>query len=56
MPWAAMGLDSSLGKSKGKQITLRDVLKMQYNINVLSAARLFLFGARCSLLSRILCR
>jgi hypothetical protein len=53
MPWAALGLDSSLGRSKGKPITLRDVFKMHYNINMLSAARLFLFGARCGLPSLV---
>ena len=49
MPWAAFGLDSQLGRSKGKPVTLQDVFKMQYNINLLSAARIFLFGARCAL-------
>ena len=49
MPWAALGLETSLGRTKGKPITLRDVFKMHYNINMLSAARLFLFGARCGL-------
>ena len=49
MPWAAFGLDSQLGRAKGKPVTLQDVFKMQYNINLLSAARIFLFGARCAL-------
>ena len=49
MPWAAFGLDSQLGRSKGKPVTLQDVFKMQHNINLLSAARIFLFGARCAL-------
>jgi hypothetical protein len=48
MPWAAFGLDPQLGRSKGKAVTLRDVFKMRYNINMLSASRVFLFGARCA--------
>lgn len=47
IPWAAVGLKSSLGRSVGKPVTLRDAFRMKYNINVLSAARLFLFGSRC---------
>ena len=48
MPWAAFGLDVQLGRSVGKKVTLRDVFKMNYNINWLSAARMFLFGSRCA--------
>lgn len=51
IPAAAFGLSSSLGRVKGKPVTLRDCFRMHYNINFLSAARLFLFGARCALLA-----
>eukprot|EP00892_Ulva_mutabilis_P010082 jgi/Ulvmu1/7446/UM036_0108.1 len=47
LPGAIFLLDSDLGKSLGKKkVTLKDVFKMNYNINVLSAARIFLFGSR----------
>jgi hypothetical protein len=46
IPAPVLGLASSLGRSSGKKVTLRDAFHMNYNINVLSAARLFLFGSR----------
>ena len=47
LPGSLFLLSSDLGKSTGKkQVTLNDVFRMNYNINVLSAARLFLFGSR----------
>jgi hypothetical protein len=46
LPWAVTGLQTSLGRSTGKPVTLRDAFKMNYNINVLSLARVFLFGSR----------
>lgn len=49
MPGAMFLLSKDLGKSTGKKkVTLHDVFRMNYNINVLSAARLFLFGSRCA--------
>jgi hypothetical protein len=50
IPGPIFGLSSQLGRSGGKKVTLRDAFKMNYNINVLSAARMFLFGSRCSAL------
>lgn len=46
IPGPVFFLSSQLGRSEGKKVTLRDAFKMSYNINVLSAARLFLFGSR----------
>ena len=47
MPWAAVGLDPSLGTAKSKNATLRDVFNLgNQNLNVLSFARLFLFASR----------
>jgi len=45
IPWAAVALRKELGRSD-KQITLRSVFEKPYNVNVLSFARLFLFGSR----------
>ena len=46
MPWAVLGLDSELGRAGKGNISLRSVFRMNYNISVLSAARMFLFGSR----------
>ncbi|KAL7578822.1 hypothetical protein ACA910_016043 [Epithemia clementina (nom. ined.)] len=47
LPWAVMGLSKDLGTAKSKNATLRDIFKMDNpNLNVLSAARLFLFASR----------
>lgn len=48
IPGPVFGLNSQLGRSEGKKVTLRDAFQMNYNINVLSAARMFLFGSRCA--------
>jgi hypothetical protein len=47
MPWAVLGLDSELGRAGKGNISLRSVFRMNYNISMLSAARMFLFGSRC---------
>ena len=46
MPWAALGLDNNLGRARKENVTLRQLLRQKYNVNVLSAARFFLFGCR----------
>jgi hypothetical protein len=47
MPWAIFGLDRSLGMAKTKNATWKDAFKMDNkNLNLLSAARLFLFASR----------
>jgi len=47
MPWAILGLDSSLGTTKSKNASWRDVFCFDnHNLNVLSIARLFLFASR----------
>ncbi|KAI2503555.1 Major Facilitator [Fragilaria crotonensis] len=47
MPWAIFGLDSSLGTAKKKNTTWKDAFKMDNEkLNLLSAARLFLFASR----------
>ncbi|GBF99579.1 hypothetical protein Rsub_12204 [Raphidocelis subcapitata] len=46
MPWAALGLSNRLGRARKENITLRTLLLQRRNVNVLSAARFFLFGAR----------
>lgn len=46
LPWAMTGLSLELGRSDKKNLTLADVFQKNYNVNVLSVARLFLFGSR----------
>lgn len=47
MPWAICGLDRSLGTAKKKNATWKDAFKMDnQKLNLLSAARLFLFASR----------
>lgn len=47
MPWAILGLDSSLGTAKKKNANWTQVFKMDNrNLNFLSLARLFLFASR----------
>lgn len=46
IPGPVFGLNRQLGRSEGKKVTLRDAFQMNYNINVLSMARMFLFGSR----------
>jgi hypothetical protein len=47
MPWAILGLDSSLGMAKTSNAKWHDFFKLDnFNLNVLSAARLFLFASR----------
>ena len=46
-PWAVLKLDANLGTAKSKNVTLREALfNSNYNLNWLSAARLFLFASR----------
>lgn len=46
MPWAALGLSNALGRARKENINWRSLLVQRHNVNVLSAARFFLFGAR----------
>jgi hypothetical protein len=47
MPWAILGLDKKLGTAKKKNATWRDAFTIENNrLNLLSAARLFLFASR----------
>lgn len=47
MPWAILGLDRSLGTAKKSNASWSDVFNLDnYNLNVLSLARLFLFASR----------
>jgi hypothetical protein len=47
MPWAIFGLDKSLGTAKKKNATWRDAFTLENKkLNLLSAARLFLFASR----------
>ena len=47
MPWAILGLDRSLGTAKKSNAKWHDVFKLDNrNLNLLSAARLFLFASR----------
>ena len=47
LPWAIMGLDTSLGTAKSKNSVLRDIFNLSNpNLNWLSIARLFLFASR----------
>eukprot|EP00586_Coscinodiscus_wailesii_P019282 CAMPEP_0172497588 /NCGR_PEP_ID=MMETSP1066-20121228/101884_1 /TAXON_ID=671091 /ORGANISM="Coscinodiscus wailesii, Strain CCMP2513" /LENGTH=378 /DNA_ID=CAMNT_0013270447 /DNA_START=55 /DNA_END=1187 /DNA_ORIENTATION=- len=47
MPWAVMGLDNNLGTAKKKNATWREIFVMDnFNLNVLSLARFFLFASR----------
>lgn len=45
-PWAAVGLSPQLGRTRKENATLASVFKQAHNVNMLSAARMFLFGAR----------
>ncbi|KAJ1634986.1 major facilitator superfamily domain-containing protein [Pavlovales sp. CCMP2436] len=46
-PWALFGLDKNLGTAKKKPAKLRQILlNPNYNLNMLSLARCFLFGSR----------
>ncbi|GFR40340.1 hypothetical protein Agub_g882, partial [Astrephomene gubernaculifera] len=46
MPWAALGLTSQLGRARKENLTLGQIFRQPYNINVLSVSRYFLFGSR----------
>lgn len=47
IPPAVFLLPQGMGKSKNRQpVTLKQVFKKNYNLNVLSLARMFLFGSR----------
>ena len=47
LPWAIIGLSKDLGTAKSKNATMKDIFKMDNpNLNILSAARLFLFASR----------
>ncbi|CEG01068.1 Major facilitator superfamily domain, general substrate transporter [Ostreococcus tauri] len=46
LPFGIFGLDSSLGRVGKENITLSAVFKQNYNMNVLSLSRMFLFGSR----------
>ncbi|KAK9829657.1 hypothetical protein WJX72_007147 [[Myrmecia] bisecta] len=46
LPFAVSGLSWQLGRSERKNVTLRAVFRMNYNVNMLSAARFFLFASR----------
>lgn len=45
-PWAMLSLSSDLGRTRKENINWRSIFKKNHNINVLSAARLFLFASR----------
>jgi len=45
-PGSIFYLDNNLGQSSDKSVSLVDALKKGWNVNFLSAARLFLFGSR----------
>ena len=45
-PWAVIGLSNQLGRTRKENIKLRAIFKKNHNINVLSAARFFLFASR----------
>lgn len=46
MPWAVMGLSNKLGRARKENITWRTLVIQKRNVNILSAARFFLFGSR----------
>jgi len=47
LPFAIFGLDKDLGTTKTKNASLKEIFKLDnYNLNVLSLARLFLFASR----------
>lgn len=47
MPWAIFGLDRNLGTAKSKNASWREIFVLDnYNLNMLSLARLFLFASR----------
>ena len=47
MPFAIFGLDKNLGTAKNKNASLKDIFVLKnFNLNVLSLARLFLFASR----------
>ena len=47
LPWAIVGLNPNLGTAKKKNASWSDIFKMDNpNLNLLSAARLFLFASR----------
>ena len=46
LPFAIFGLDDNLGRVSKKNITLSAVFKQNYNMNILSLSRMFLFGSR----------
>ena len=47
MPFAIWGLDKDLGTAKKKNSSLKEIFKLDnFNLNVLSLARLFLFASR----------
>mmetsp|Transcript_4544 Transcript_4544/g.7749 ORF Transcript_4544/g.7749 Transcript_4544/m.7749 type:complete len:538 (-) Transcript_4544:591-2204(-) len=46
MPWAIIGLSDQLGRARSKNLSLFEIFKQRYNVNILSVSRFFLFGAR----------
>jgi len=46
IPWAAVGLSNKLGRARKENITWQTLLVQKKNVNILSAARFFLFGSR----------
>jgi MFS family permease len=46
VPWAALALESGLGRTRRENLTWKSVFKKNHNISVLSAARFFLFASR----------
>ncbi|XP_070572795.1 uncharacterized protein [Ptychodera flava] len=46
LPFAVFGLSKELGRTRKENIKLKTIFKKNYNVNVLSLARFFLFGSR----------
>ncbi|NP_001171775.1 major facilitator superfamily-like [Saccoglossus kowalevskii] len=46
LPWAICGLSKDLGRTRRENIKLSTIFKKNFNVNILSLARFFLFGSR----------
>lgn len=46
MPWAILGLSNQLGRARKENVHFSALFKNSHNVTVLSASRIFLFGAR----------
>lgn len=46
MPWAIVGLSNQLGRARKENVRFSALFENSHNVNVLSASRVFLFGAR----------